>query len=77
MSAAQKAKIVADFLFANYGAIWLVEPQNAAALAHLTAHLSHEAQWFGRNLAVEPRYVEGLAMGLQEEGYVVRGAATN
>lgn len=62
---------MADFLFENHGSIWLVRPQNEEARQHLEDHTAEDAQWLGNALAVEHRYVPGLAEGLNNEGYSV------
>lgn len=61
----------ADYIVTNHGSIFLVEPRNDDARSHLVEHVSDEAQWFGRMLAVEPRYVDNLIEGLRNEGYEV------
>ena len=58
-----------DFIFNNLGSICLVCPMNAAAREHLAANVSDEAQWWGDELAVEPRYVESLAEALEDAGF--------
>lgn len=62
-----------DFEFTNHFSIWLCTPLNAAARAHLAAHLSPEAQWFAGGVAVEPRYVTTLVQRLQDDGFCVDG----
>jgi hypothetical protein len=63
----------ADFTFINHGSLWLVIPAGTAQRAHLAAHVSDEAQWLGGALAVEPRYVDGLASALTDDGFHVIG----
>jgi hypothetical protein len=60
-----------DFTFENHGSLWLVVSHNDAAVEHLRENVSEEAQWLGDRLAVEPRYVQGLAEGLRDNGYTV------
>jgi hypothetical protein len=60
-----------DFILENHGSIWLVHPQSDAAREHLAENVSDEAQWFGKALVVEPRYVEGLVNGLRDNGWEV------
>lgn len=62
-----------DFTFTNHGSLWLVQPENEGARAHLAENVSAEAVWFAGSLAVEPRYVAGLVDGLRENGWVVNG----
>ena len=65
----QEERPVADFIFTNHGSIVLVFPTNAHAREHLTTHVSPEAMWYGKELVVEPRYVESLAESLEHEGF--------
>lgn len=51
--------------------IALVCPMNQAAREHLAAHVSDEAQWWGDELVVEPRYVDSLAEMLENAGFRV------
>jgi hypothetical protein len=60
-----------DFSFSNHGSIWICTAHNDAAWKHLHANLGDEAQRWGRGVAVEPRYVEGLAEALRNNGWEV------
>jgi len=60
-----------DIRIENHGSLALFRPLNDEARAHLEENVSEEAQWFGGALAVEHRYVVGLAEALQGEGYEV------
>jgi hypothetical protein len=55
-----------DFVFSNHGSLWMCRPMNDDATAWLAEHT--DGQWLGDSLAVEPRYVEGLALGIAEAG---------
>jgi len=59
----------ADFRIENHGSIFLFDPQNTTAEAHLRDNVSEEAMWFGGALVVEPRYVIDLARALEAEGF--------
>jgi hypothetical protein len=57
------------FSVENHGSIVLVRPLTDDVRAWLEAHTDEEAQWFGRALVVEPRYVEPLVLGMIAEGF--------
>lgn len=61
----------ADYSVSNHGSLFLFEPQNDDADAHLRASVSDEAQWWGGALAVECRYARDLVAALQVEGFAV------
>ena len=56
-----------DFTVEYHGSIALVEPQNKAAAAYLRWHT--DGQWFGKALAVEPRYLDSLLDSLSLDGF--------
>lgn len=58
----------ADFTVEDHGSIFLVQPLSDRALAWLEENLRGETQWFGRALAVEPRYLNALVEGMLDEG---------
>ncbi len=61
-----------DIQIENHGSIVLFQPMNKEAKAWINDHVQDDAQWFGRALAVEPRYAADLAQGMVEDGLVVR-----
>lgn len=61
-----------DVTLANHGSIVLVTPMTKAAKTWIDANVSDEAQWFGKSLVVEPRYVWNLVKGMQDEGLTVK-----
>lgn len=61
-----------DVTVANHGTIFLFKPETDAAKAWIEEHVSADAQWFGKSLAVEHRYAENLAAGMLEAGLVVQ-----
>jgi hypothetical protein len=64
------AVVAADFTFTNHGTLWLVTPNTDAAFVHLEAStVGSDAQWLGRAVAVEPRFVAFLATLLQQDGF--------
>jgi hypothetical protein len=60
-----------DFTVENHGSLFLVHCNTDAAYEHLVAHVSDEAQWTGRRLAVEPRYIVDLVAALHDAGFAV------
>lgn len=66
-----RRRLQTDYTFENHLSIWLVRSNNILALEHLQSSVSDEAQWMGEALAVEPRYVEGLAQNLFRDGFNV------
>ena len=71
MKTLRKAQANAGFTFSNHGSIWLCEPKSDRAHDHLSNHLSDEAQWWGRSVVVEPRYVNSLVASLISAGFTV------
>ncbi len=67
------ADLPPDFWFENHLSVWLVQSLKDEAYSHLRENVGCEANWWGRALVVEPRYVVGLAQALREQGYRVRG----
>ena len=49
----------------------LVLPVSPEAKAWIEEHVDPEAQWFGRSLVVEPRYVEAILDGMSRDGLVL------
>ncbi len=60
-----------DVSIANHGSIFLLRPLTRAASAWFEENIGGDAQWFGRALVVEPRYVGAIVEGLQEVGLEV------
>ncbi|MCH7892450.1 MAG: hypothetical protein IH921_13195 [Gemmatimonadetes bacterium] len=56
------------------GTLVLVRPETDAATAWLNENVD-ECVWFAGALVVEPRYVEGLLLGMADEGFMVRAGA--
>jgi hypothetical protein len=57
--------------FNNHGSIVLVQPHTEHATAWIAEHVGVDAQWFGRVLVVEPRYIDALVCGMRRDGFEV------
>ncbi len=60
-----------DVTVENHGSLVLVRPETDAATDWLNENVT-ECVWFAGALVVEPRYVEGLLLGMAEEGLMIR-----
>lgn len=60
-----------DYIATNAHSLWLLEPQNQRAADNLANKVGDEAQWMGRAVAVESRYIGPLVDQLTDEGWVV------
>lgn len=60
-----------DARVANHGSLALVHLETVAAREWVDQHVSSDAQFFGRALAVEPRYLEDLLIGMSDAGLLV------
>jgi hypothetical protein len=60
-----------DVEVSGHGSIFLVEPKTDAGREWIREHVSGEALWFGRALAVEHRYVANLVDGMINDGLIV------
>ncbi len=63
---------VPDVYIENQGAIFLVRPVSAAALAWISEYVADDAHWFGNALAVEHRFIADLVLGMIAAGLQVR-----
>lgn len=63
---------MSDFTVSGHGSVYLITPADRAALNVLEARAPEDAQWLGRSLAVEWRYVAEFVDGLRADGYTVR-----
>lgn len=57
----------------NHGSIVLVRPLTAQACQWCDDHIPDDAQWFGKAVVVEPRYVAAIVQGMQNDGLTVGG----
>lgn len=55
----------------NHGSIFLLRPVDKEAKSWLDEHAPEDAQFWGRSLAVEPRYVENWIERAVEAGIEV------
>lgn len=62
---------MSDFTIRNEGTIFLVTPSSQEALQHLIDNTGEEAQFFGKSLVVEHRYIGDLVTGLRDNGWSV------
>ena len=60
-----------DFHVENHGSIFVIQPMNEEATAHLRVNVGPEAQWYGGGLVVEHRFAYDLAQALINEGFTV------
>lgn len=60
-----------DFTVENHGSIVLLRPHSDAAREWAKEHLPHDVMTFGHAFVVEPRYLDDLVAGIQNDGLVV------
>ena len=60
------------FSVEDHGTIVLIRPHTDDVAGWLYENVDDEAQWFGKALVVEPRYVEALVHALVEEGFAAQ-----
>jgi hypothetical protein len=65
---------MADFTITGQAGdtVFLVHPGNTVAENHLTENTGDEAQFMGKALAVEHRYIESLVHRLAAEGWEIQ-----
>lgn len=61
-----------DFRYTNHGSVCLLEPVTEAARKWVVERIMPEAQWFGRSIAIEPRYVSPILAGIHDDGLTAR-----
>jgi len=64
--------MMADVNIENHGSLVLIRPLTEAASDWLDENISEDAQRFGGAVVVEPRYVEAIVEGMQNDGLEVR-----
>ena len=64
--------MMADVKIENHGSLVLLRPLTEAASDWLDENISEDAQHFGGAVVVEPRYVEAIVEGMQNDGLEVR-----
>lgn len=60
------------FSIEDHGSIVLVRPLSGDVDTWLREHTDDGAQWFGKALVCEPRYVEPIVHALVDEGYAAQ-----
>jgi hypothetical protein len=68
----QVADNPADFLVADYGTLFLLQPLTDRASAWVEEHLAADRLTWGSAVVVEPRYVADIVAGIRDDGLVVR-----
>jgi len=64
--------MMADVKIENHGSLVLIRPLTEAASDWLDENISEDAPHFGGAVVVEPRYVEAIVEGMQNDGLEVR-----
>lgn len=58
-----------DVRISDHGSIAILHPLTDAGKAWINEHLDGpESQWFGGGIAVEPRYMNPILQGMQDDG---------
>jgi hypothetical protein len=57
-----------DFTVRGGGSVYLLHPNTEAAKEWLAANIPDDAQYLGRSLAVEHRFIEAIAYGIENDG---------
>ena len=60
-----------DCQHANHGSIILLTPLTELAKDWVGTYLPDDLQWFGGGVAIEPRYFDNIADGIQEGGLTI------
>jgi hypothetical protein len=61
----------ADFLYQHEGSIGLLFPMTDEARSWVDEHISSDAQWFGKGLVIEWRYLDSIIEGITGDGLEV------
>jgi hypothetical protein len=61
-----------DFRCENHGSIFLLYPLSESAKSWIEENLPSDAQWFGRAVAIECRFIWPILEGIQNDGLVVQ-----
>ena len=64
--------MTADVKIENHGSLVLIRPLTEAGSDWLDENISEDAQHFGAAVVVEPRYVDAIVEGMQNDGLEVR-----
>jgi hypothetical protein len=60
-----------DFRCENNGSIFLLYPLSESAKTWIEENLASDAQWFGRAVAIECRFIWPILEGIQNDGLAV------
>lgn len=60
-----------DFIIANHGSIITLTPMTAAAKEWAAEFLPDDAPSFGRGIAIEPRFIDPILQGIEDDGLTV------
>lgn len=61
-----------DFTITGHGTVYLLRPESEAGEEWASEHLPEDAPAFSGAFAVEHRYIEDIAEGIQADGLAVR-----
>lgn len=64
-------RVRADAELENHGSIFLLRPVSEHGRDWIRDNIGDEAQYFGRAVVIEPRYVESIVHGIREAGLAV------
>jgi hypothetical protein len=65
-------QIEPDFFVENQGSIFLLRPVTPPAFAWVSEHIPKDAQFFGKAVCVEHRYIAEILEGIRECSLEVR-----
>jgi hypothetical protein len=60
-----------DFWVQNHGSLYLLIPQTEAAQDWVGENIPDDAQWFGKGIVVEHRYIYDIVDGIRGDGLEV------
>lgn len=60
-----------DFITADHGSIVILIPASEDARYWVDDNLDPDAMWFGKGVAIEPRYVADIIDGITADGLTV------
>ena len=62
------APVCPDFTVKNEGTIYLLTPLTNFANTWVEEHISDDAQWWGRSIIVEHRFIRNILAGITYDG---------
>jgi len=61
------------FVFSNHGSVCLLVPVGPCAVTWIECNVStDQLVWFGKGIAVDPRYADDLLNAIHNDGFEVR-----